>query len=266
MNTKFRFSVLALVVAIFSVQCSPNSTDTPQIPTTVEQHFKAGTHSFEGVTLPYQETTIQTSQTGKHALVVVLHGQYANGSDNKSQINQDAMIRIWHYLSTNNVKAVMLAPQCSVDHAWDERKQNSADVTMSECLRSLIDSFINKKPNIDASRIYIVGYSDGNEPAGGGGVWRMLSDYSDLFAGGMSVAADPDNTISALNVAKTPVLSVKGITDIHAVALTLDSFGDQVRDAGGTLREDIVEERTREAVCREAFSKERLDWLMQFSK
>ena len=78
------------------------------------------------------------------------------------------------------------------------------------------------------------------------------------------MAADPDNTISALNVAKTPVLSVKGITDIHAVALTLDSFGDQVRDAGGTLREDIVEERTREAVCREAFSKERLDWLMQF--
>ncbi len=94
----------------------------------------------------------------------------------------------------------------------------------------------------------------------------MLSDYPDLFAAGMSVAADPDDSIVVENVAKTAVLSVKGEMDAHAVALTLDSFGDQVRDAGGVIKEVVLDLRTREEVCREAFSAEHLSWILQYSK
>ena len=94
----------------------------------------------------------------------------------------------------------------------------------------------------------------------------MLSDYPDLFAAGMAVAADPDQTILPENVAKTAVLSVKGEVDSHAVALTLDSFGDQVRDAGGEIKEIVLEVRTREDLCREAFSSDNLAWVLQFKK
>ena len=112
MNTKFRLLAIALVVAIFSVQCTHNDSDIPKIPTTIEQNFKAGSSTHEGITLQYQESAIASSKAGKSALVVVLHGQYANGSDNKSQLRQDAMIRVWHHLSSNKIKSIMLAPQC----------------------------------------------------------------------------------------------------------------------------------------------------------
>ena len=266
MNTKFRLLAIALVVAIFSTQCTNKDSYAPEYPSSIEQYFKAGSCLHEGITLPYQESVFGSSIAGKSSLIIVLHGQYANGSDNKSQLRQDAMIRIWHYLSTANIKAIMLAPQCPIKYTWDENPADLKRASMSECLVALIDDCITKNPTIDTSRIYIIGYSDANEPAGAGGVWRMLSDNTDLFAAGMCVAADPDDSIVAKNVAQTPVLSVKGINDIHAVSNMLDSFGDWVRDAGGTLREDIVHVSSREDLCREAFSKERLDWVMQFTK
>ena len=94
----------------------------------------------------------------------------------------------------------------------------------------------------------------------------MLSDYTDTFASGIVVAADPDDSIVAKNIARTPLLSIKGVTDVYAVSATLDSFGDEVRDAGGILREEVLNIRSREELCREAFSAEHIDWVLQFTK
>ncbi|MBR0338961.1 MAG: hypothetical protein IIX40_02070, partial [Alistipes sp.] len=95
-------------------------------------------------------------------------------------------------------------------------------------------------------------------------VWYMLSEYSDMFAGGMVVAADPDDNISATNVAKTPVLVVNGIADVHTVGLAETTFVDEVKEAGGEIREVILNIRSREELCRNAFSRENLDWVLQF--
>lgn len=266
MTTKFRLSALALIVAIFSVQCTKEGGEVPTYPTSVESYFTAGTFSYDGINIKYQETTTQAQSAGAASLVVVLHGQNSAGSDNKSQIRHDAMIRIWHNLTQGKNKAVILAPQCGSSRSWDENTGEIKGTTMAQTLKVLIDDFLVKKPGIDRSKIYILGYSDGANPAGAGGVWRMLSDYPDLFAAGMAVAADPDQTILPENVAKTAVLSVKGEVDSHAVALTLDSFGDQVRDAGGEIKEIVLEVRTREDLCREAFSADNLAWVLQFKK
>lgn len=266
MTTKIRLMALALMVALFSVQCTKDNTGAPDYPTTIDSYFKSGDYTYEGVNIAYRDASTLSTTDGKAALVVVLHGQKSSGSDNMSQLRSDAMIRIWHYFTSNNINAVLLAPQCSPRRAWDETTAEVKGTTMTQALKALIDDYVAGMSNIDRSRIYILGYSDGSQPAGAGGVWRMISDYNDLFAASMIVAADPDQTIDALSVAKTPVLSVKGETDVHAVALTLDSFGDQVRDAGGTLKEVVLEARSREEVCREAFSAEYLDWIVQFSK
>ena len=257
---------LALIVALFSVQCTKEESGAPDYPTNIDSYFKSGDFTYEGVSIAYRDASTLSKTSGKAALVVVLHGQNSSGSDNRSQLRSDAMIRIWHYFSTNNINAVLLAPQCSPRRAWDETTAEVKGTTMAEALKALIDDYVAKKSNIDVSKIYILGYSDGSQPAGAGGAWRMISDYTDLFAAAMIVAADPDGTIDALNVAKTPILSVKGETDVHAVALTLDSFGDQVRDAGGTLKEVVLSARSREEVCRQAFSEENLDWVVQFAK
>jgi hypothetical protein len=39
-----------------------------------------------------------------------------------------------------------------------------------------------------------------------------------------------------------------------------------VHDAGGSLREEIIQIGSREDLCREAFTAERLDWVMQYTK
>ena len=96
MMNNFKLSALAIILAIFSVQCSPNSGETPQYPTSIEDHFKAGTFIHEGTRLAYQEGEVLSTKSGKSPLVIMLHGQYANGSDNKSQLRHDAMIRLWH--------------------------------------------------------------------------------------------------------------------------------------------------------------------------
>ena len=261
------FKLLALVVAVatMSLQCT-KVDDTPTIPTSIDNHFKAGTFSTDGRTINYQECRFQGSQPGKAALVVVLHGQYANGSNNKSQLQQDAIIKIWHYLSTSGMKAVMLAPQCPTGYEWDENPSELSRITMSELLKAMLDEYLKNQPNIDTSRIYILGYSDANKPAGGGGVWRMVNDYTDMFAGAMIVAADPDEGISPSNIAKTPVMLVKGESDIYAVSMALDTFADLVHEAGGMLREEIIQIGSREDLCREAFTDERLDWVLQHSK
>ena len=261
------FKLLALVVAVatMSLQCTKEN-ETPNIPTMIDDHFKSGSFSFEGRTLNYQECHFQTSQPGDAALVVVLHGQYANGSDNESQLHQDAMIKIWHYLSTSGMKAVMLAPQCPTGYEWDENPSELSRMTMSELLKAMLDEYLKNQPNIDTSRIYILGYSDANKPAGGGGVWRMVNDYTDMFAGAMIVAADPDEGISPSNIAKTPVMLVKGESDVYAVSMALETFADMVHDAGGTFREEIIQIGSREDLCREAFTDERLDWVLQHSK
>ena len=264
MRHGFRLLAVIVAVATLSLQCTKEN-DTPTIPTSIDQHFKAGTFAYEGRTLNYQESHFNTSQAGEAALVVVLHGQYANGSDNEAQLHQDAMIKIWHHLNTSNINAVMLAPQCPTGYEWDENPNELKRMTMSEHLKAMLDDYLRRQPNIDASRIYILGYSDAYKPAGGGGVWRMLNDYPDMFAGAMIVAADPDASISPSKIAHTPVLLVKGESDIYAVSMALETFADLVHDAGGTLREEIIKSGSREDLCREAFTTDRLDWILQYT-
>ena len=266
MRTKFRFLALVLAVATLSLQCTTDNDDAPKVPNIIDQYFKAGTFSFEGKTLNYKVSHLNPGQEGEAPLVVVLHGQYANGSDNEAQLHQDAMIKIWHYLNTSANKAVMFAPQCPTGSEWDENPAKLSRVSMPELLKATLDEFIKKQPGIDKSRIYILGYSDAYKPAGGGGVWRMLNEYPDMFAASMVVAADPDDSISPANIAKTPVMLVKGETDIYAVSMALDTFADLVHEAGGTLREEIIQIGSREDLCREAFTDERLDWVMQYRK
>ena len=265
MTTKLRLMALALVVALFSVQCTKDDSGAPIYPTSIDSHFASGSYEYDGIKIPYRDGVTLASTQGTAPLVVVLHGQYASGSDNLAQLRSDAMIRIWQHLIASNTKAVVLAPQCSALRAWDETKEDvDKATTMSEALKALIDHYVANNTKVDPSKIYILGYSDGSQPAGAGGVWQMLSAYTDMFAGGMVVAADPDDNVTASNIAKTPMLVVNGISDVHAVGLDIATFVDEVKAVGGEIREVVMNIRSREELCREAFTIEHLNWVLQF--
>ena len=88
MNIRFTIWALILVAAILSVQCSTEKSEVPEIPSSIEQFFKPGSYSDGIGVLNYQECEFQFSRSGKLPLVLVLHGQYANGSDNKKQLDE----------------------------------------------------------------------------------------------------------------------------------------------------------------------------------
>ena len=265
MTTRFRLLALATIVALFSVQCTQPEEKQSKYPTSIEQNFKAGKITHNGGYLNYQECTTAPMDAGKAPLIIILHGQYANGSDNRSQLRQDAMIRIWHYFSSRSIKALLVAPQCPSSRSWDEQLQSDR-ASMPELVKALVEDFKANRNGLDTERIYIVGYSDSHKPAGAGGVWRLVSEYTDTFAAAIAVAGDPDEGVSAESVAKTPLLVIKGKTAAYAVALALDSFADAVHDEGGIFVEKFLSVGTRSEVCREAFSAETLNWLLQFKK
>ena len=267
MTPKIRPMLLALALSLLFVQCTNDKSNTPSYPTNIDTYFNAGTFALDGETLKYQESTIQGYTNEKLPLVVVLHGQYSAGSDNLSQIRHDAMIRIWYHFSSKQIGAVLVAPQCSSRRAWDETAEEVSGTTMADIVKAFIESYVDSHSIIDGSRIYILGYADNALPAGAGGVWRLLSDYSNTFAAGMAVLAEPDESVVAENVAKTPSLLVKGeVVQSDEVMLLSDTFGDLVRDAGGIFKEITLQVRSREEICREAFSAENLDWLLQYRK
>lgn len=267
MTHKIRPLVLAIALSLMFVQCTNDNDNTPPYPTSIESYFNAGEFAYEDVTLKYQESTIRGTANGQLPLVVVLHGQNSAGSDNLTPIRHDAMIRIWHHFSSNQIGAVLLAPQCSSRRAWDETATEVKGTTMADIVKAFVDNYVANHSSIDTSRIYILGYADNALPAGAGGVWRLLSDYSDTFAAGMAVSAEPDETIVVENVAKTPVLLVKGEVKLdEGVMLLTDTFGDMVRDAGGIFNEVILSVRSRDEICRDAFSGANIDWVLQYSK
>ena len=266
MNRRFMLWVLMLAVALLSLQCSPEKSEVPEIPSSIEQFFKPGSYSDSIGVLNYQECEFQLSQGGKLPLVLILHGQYANGSDNKKQLNQSAMKHIWNYFNTNNVGGVMLAPQCPAGYSWGENPEDYNRLAMSERLKGLIDTYIAKSVNIDTSRIYIIVYTDAHNSSGAGGAWRLLSEYPELFASGIVLSAEPDESISPSTVARTPVLFIKGVTVEDEATTMLDTFGDLVRDKGGIFREGVISESSREEFYVEALSTENLNWAMQYKK
>ena len=266
MNRRFTIWALILVAAILSVQCSTEKSEVPEIPSSIEQFFKPGSYSDGIGVLNYQECEFQFSRSGKLPLVLVLHGQYANGSDNKKQLGQSAMIHLWNYFNTNGINAVMLAPQCPAGSNWGENPEQYNRLTMPERLKNMLDSYISSNVNIDTSRIYIIGYTDAHNSSGAGGAWRMLSEYPELFASGVVLSAEPDESISPSKVARTPVLFIKGVTVEDEATTMLDTFGDFVRDKGGIFREVVISESSREEFYRKAFSAENLSWAMQHTK
>ena len=94
----------------------------------------------------------------------------------------------------------------------------------------------------------------------------MLSEYPELFASGVVLSAEPDESISPSKVARTPVLFIKGVTVEDEATTMLDTFGDFVRDKGGIFREVVISESSREEFYRKAFSAENLSWAMQHTK
>jgi len=72
-----------------------------------------------GEKLPYRQYVSGANLPGKYAMLIFLHGAGSLGHDNYSHVRIPGPPMI-DYCNRHNIKAVILFPQCPVDHKWVE--------------------------------------------------------------------------------------------------------------------------------------------------
>ena len=153
--------------------------------------FKNGTYgkSYDYV---YYSPVREEGDDTKYPLLIWLHGMNS-GSFARAQL-QGYEFSNWaseEYQArfTNTGGCFLLAPRAA------SAPSNNWDAVPCSELKELIDSFVDaNRENIDASRIYIAGYS-----TGGSMVWEMVTAYPKYFAAAMPLASITQPTLAGLN-------------------------------------------------------------------
>ncbi|MGO4728848.1 S-layer homology domain-containing protein [Paenibacillus sp. 2KB_22] len=156
--------------------------DVSQIKTRTVDDFKAGTFTgSNGHTLSYQLKQSESNEA--RPLVVWLHGGGEVGNDNLKQLTENRGATVW---TESGKDTSVLAVQYPKNYGW-------AIYNNPEQLKLMQDYFLVqyelildliKEDKVDANRIYLVGAS-----SGGGGAFRFMMQYPDLFAGSLVIAA-----------------------------------------------------------------------------
>lgn len=213
--------------------------------------FEAKQFSFDNIHLPYRVAEISPVGGEKPALVLFLHGGTGKGNDNISQMGRPCIDSLTNYLVDNRINSVFVVPQCPSDLQWGA-KTNSA-------LRVLVERYIDEA-DADPDRIYIFGNS-----MGGRGVLSLSSAYPGFFTAVMDVAGSPRGQ-KAFNVAKSPLYAVVGTADDITSTESVSQFIEEVIEAGGITKLDIIDGWTHEETLEKAYTKDRLDWMFSKTK
>lgn len=231
--------LLSIIYFVTAVCTWANASD-------MDDRFSRNTFTFGQFSLPYRQADICMNEIVKPILVLYLHGGSSRGSDNEAQLNEAAVSVVYNYLSSRNISATMIVPQCPADGGWTSQNRK----VVNELMKKYASDGIH-----DADRVYIMGGS-----MGGTGTWCQLGSFPNFYAAAMPVAGNPTGQ-DAVNVATTPVRTVMGTEDNLMSIPAVEQFQTEVLAAGGTLLLDIEPGWSHPATCEQSYTDERLDWL-----
>lgn len=238
MKKTFLISLLSLLTVPMIAQDRNNET--------LDNAFSYESFTFGTTTLPYRRADINLTENKKPALVLYLHGGTSRGNDNETQLKEKAVGVIYQYLTSHDMAAIFLVPQCPSGGGWTNQ--------LRKVVNDLLKSYV-QAASVDANCIYVLGGS-----MGGTGTWCQLSYFPDFYAAALPVAGNPTG-MSAANVATTPVLTVMGTSDKIMSIQDVSNFQTEVVAAGGTLRIDVEDGWTHENTCEQSYTDTRLEWL-----
>lgn len=186
--------------------------------------------------LPYGYASYEPKDNEKHPLIIWLHGMGEGGTDSPSipiSANKADMFADDSLQSHFN-GAYVLIPQAPT--YWMHGYKSFGDGTSiyEESLTQLIESYVTEHPNIDKSRIYIGGDSNG-----GYMTMLMIRDYPEYFAAAFPTCEGlADKLISDADIEtfkKTPIwfIAAKTDTTLPPVDYVIPTF-QRLKAAGAT--------------------------------
>lgn len=163
-------------------ELSFNKSNVSKVNTRTVDDFKAGSFkASNGIELNYRLNLSKAATP--QPLVVWLHGGGEVGTDNLKQLTENKGATVW----TESVHDTsVLAIQYPENYGWAIYK-NKEQLPIMEQYFTAQQELIQKmivEGKVDQNKIYVVGVS-----SGGGGVFRFLMQYPDLFAGAIAIAA-----------------------------------------------------------------------------
>lgn len=219
------------VISPFSIICSKypelsfNQSNVSKVNIKTVDEFVAGTFvGSNGQNLTYKLKSTKSSKP--EPLVVWLHGGGEVGTDGLKHLTENRGATTW---TESGKETSVLSVQFPKNYGWaiynnpTELKQMQDYFTAyNELIQKLIS-----EGKVDKNRVYVVGAS-----SGGGGVFRFMMQYPDLFAGAISIAAK--DTIGDYKAEEAAAVAdfkekLKGIKDIPIWIVHAD--GDPICDS-----------------------------------
>lgn len=148
----------------------------------------------------------QIKKGEKYPLVLFLHGAGERGSDNQKQLTHGSQMFL-NPVNREKYPAFVLFPQCPEDGYWaySQRPASFTPAGMQaekvmpkafQSVKALLDSYL-AMPEVDKSRIYIVGLS-----MGAMGTFDIVARYPEIFAAAIPICGvvDPSRLAAAKDV------------------------------------------------------------------
>jgi len=206
--------------------------------------------------LPYRIATFNPDGLEtKPALILYLHSANGRGNDNTMQLKQQKGVdSIVNYITAQRLHVLMLVPQCPSNRYWPGNREYAEYIQPVKDLLSLYAD------STDAKRVFIMGAS-----MGGAGTWRLLGEMPNTFAAAL-IASGSYRRANTSNIAKTPVWCTIGGAEEAERQQALQTFVEQIRQAGGEVRYDTIPGLNHPQTCEQSFTAERIGWVMGHSK
>jgi predicted peptidase len=211
----------------------------------------------EGARLPYRLFVPHSySNKQSYPLVLWLHGGTGRGGDNLKQLTKQNELGT-HFWISNDVQdkfpTFVLVPQCPSDQFWADPEINQPSKALLLSLEVLAK--VQKEYSIDPERIYIVGQS-----MGGGGVWALLQNYPEKWAGAVVMSAY-DNFTNVDAIARTPLWVFQGDQDTSVPVAMVRDMMKTLKKAHANLRYTEYRKTDHEVWTKAYAEPDLLSWL-----
>ena len=164
------------------------------VAATGEMNEVATVSKLTPLPLPYRQIVFNADRPGKFSLLLFLHGAGERGDDNE-RTKLNGVGKITRYIRDNQLKVVMLIPQCPQERQWVDVPWDALSHRMPpepsgplRAVMALIDAKCAEFA-VDPAQIRVCGIS-----MGGYGTWDLVCRRPGFFAAAFPVCGGGDET------------------------------------------------------------------------